>query len=167
MKQRAIALTLTLTLLLAAAVSAFAVEPAANSEDTVPTAETLQRTETGTETAVSEDAAAEDAAIDAVAEEPEPEVTDTLLIAPAPAPAGKKVSFYELEKLVTKNNLTYQTLSATIEYMEELEKTEDTLTSSIQQLTGAIAALDPTAPDYAVKAAYLEGKLAELIYDRV
>ena len=42
MKQRVIALALTLTLLLAAAVSAFAVEPAAGSGETTPAAETQQ-----------------------------------------------------------------------------------------------------------------------------
>lgn len=160
MKQRIFALALTMALLLAAAVSAFAVEPAVNGGETAPGAETEQQpadagqADAEQEVTASEDTAAEDAA----AEEAEPE---TLLIAPAPAPAGKKVNFYDLEELVEKNNLSYKSLDATIDYMLELEETEDTLESSIQQLMGAIAALDPAAPDYAAQAAYLERKLAE------
>lgn len=161
MKQRIFALALTMALLLAAAVSAFAVEPAANGGETAPAAETEQQTADAAqaaaaqETAEPEGAAAEDAAVGEAA----PETTEEPL--PAPEPEGKKVNFYDLEELVEKNNLSYKSLDATIDYMLELEETEDTLESSIQQLMGAIAALDPAAPDYAAQAAYLERKLAE------
>lgn len=164
MKQRMIALTLTLTLLLAAAVSAFAVEPAAKGEETVPAAETQQQTETAPETAVPEGAVTEDGAVEEPTQEaPALETTDVLLIAPAPAPApaGKSVNFYDLEELVKKNNLNYLSLRSTIDYMKELEDTEETLDKSIQQLKGAIAALDPGAAGYETQAAYLNGKLAE------
>jgi len=165
MKQRIIALGLTLTLLLAAAVSAFAVEPAANGKDTATAGETQQvenaaQTETAPETTVPENAAVEGAVKEeTVTEESVTETTETLLI--APKPAGKSVSFYDIGELVKKNNLTYQSLGATIEYMQELEDTEDTLESSIQQLTDALAALDPTDSGYVAQATYLKNALTE------
>ena len=159
MKQRIFALVLTLVLLVAAAVSAFAVEPAANGGETAE--ETGQQAADGTQgEAVAEETAAEETTVeDTAAGESAPETTEEPL--PAPEPEGKKVNFYDLEELVEKNNLSYKSLDATIDYMLELEETEDTLESSIQQLMGAIAALDPAAPDYAAQAAYLERKQAE------
>ena len=159
MKQRIFALVLTLVLLVAAAVSAFAVEPAANGGETAE--ETGQQAADGTQgEAVAEETAAEETTVeDTAAGESAPETTEEPL--PAPEPEGKKVNFYDLEELVEKNNLSYKSLDATIDYMLELEETEDTLESSIQQLMGAIAALDPAASDYAAQAAYLERKLAE------
>lgn len=156
MKQRMIALTLTLTLLMAAAVSAFAVEPAAGEADPAvqPTEETVQ----------------EEAAVETETAETEP-AEAPLVIAPAPAqpetpvqpaPVGRTVQLHEIRKLVEENNLQYRSLQSTISYMDEVENVMDAMDDSIAKLQAGIAALDPTEDGYAETRAYMESQLAEL-----
>ena len=150
MKQRMMALLLVLAMASAIVVSAVAEEPVQNGEVTTITAvetETAEVVATAPETETEVAEAPENA---------EPKAPEEL-----PEATGELLLFKDLEELVKKNNLTYQSLGATIGAMGDLEDTAGAMKQGIDFLQSQIDALDPDVPEEAAQIAALKEDLAE------